>query len=145
MSATVEWFCIEPGVYRGRYQGRLLEIVRNDDVRDKRRYVCAVDGTPISQPCWTIPQAKTKLIQHVNRTPTFERPERPEHQEIIPYEAPEPTVPAVAGIEMTYTITGTMRVPDFGAGWSHLTTTIEMLREWGEADGEAVPPSKVRF
>lgn len=175
MSATIVWDFIESGHYRGRYQGHVLEVKRNPDGSDKRRYVGCVDGEMVVQPSWTVPLTKTKLIRFVNHGPsaaaTLRLPKRqpepqpepqpqpaedaddllvdiaaePQDQAVVPYVEPSPPAEPEDFIELSYTIRGTMRVLDLGEGWNHLKTTVDMLRDWGPAEGEAVPPAKVRL
>ena len=160
MSASVDWAYLDAGHYRASYQGRTLEIKRNPDGADARRYIVEVDGEVAEQPCWQLNQAKTKAMRWVQkgadaaRTLTMPAPKpiedtvpydpEPAPQEMTLYEAPPPA-DTDDYIELPYTITGVMRVPDFGNGWSHLRSTVEMLRELGPAEGEARPPARVKL
>lgn len=156
MSQTVDWFKVAPGNYTGTYIGRRLEIRRNPQASDPRRYVVAVDGRELPHPCWTTNEAKTKAIQAAQQGPAPRAlappvPE-PEFAEVfdvapaaalVPYEPPEP--PAEALVEIPYTIEGTLRAVDIGQGMTHLRSMVDLLREYGVADGRARLPPVVKF
>lgn len=58
-----DWYSTRPGHYTTRYRGKTLEVVRNPSPTDKRRYIAVVDGKAWPQPCYTIPQCKTKAMK----------------------------------------------------------------------------------
>lgn len=137
-----EWISPERGYYIAKYRGRTLEIVRNKDATDKRRYVVQVDGVILSHPCHTIPQAKTKAMKWVD-TPAVNGPG---NGAVIPYT--EPPVPALTGTDvmMEFRIVGKIPADQFAHAIAHLKATVDMLRDEGAiAACDIEPPPKVRL
>lgn len=162
MATTVAWTMLEAGRYTARYLGKTLDIRRNPDPEDKRRYLALVDGQAWPQPCWHVNQAKGRCIRwardgaaYVN-VPRFDdpfddlpaadppepAPAGPATTALVPY-AEETAADADEGwIELPYTVTGVMRVQRADDGISHLRSAVELLREWGESEGRVnLPPT----
>jgi hypothetical protein len=148
-----EWYSPKRGHYITRYQGKMLEVVRNTDPTDKRRYVARIDSVILPQPCHTIGQCKTKAMKWAEN-PTF-------YNGLEPHPPPEETgrgngavvpytdyVPALtdAKVMIAFTITGFMPADSFSTSVSNIQAAVDMLRDvGGEVDCDIEPPGKVKL
>lgn len=151
-----EWFNPQRGYYIAKYRGRTLEIVRNADSTDKRRYVAQVDGVVVPHPCHTIPQCKTKAMKWADNPihdtagesdeETRGPPEPATNNAVVPYVEPE--LPAVADnpVMMEFRIVGKIPGDRFAHAIAHLKATVDMLREEGAiAECDIEPPARVKL
>jgi hypothetical protein len=159
----LEWFSPQRGYYIAKYRGKTLEVVRNKDATDKRRYVAQVNGVILPHPCHTIPQAKTKAMKWAD-SPGFYNGVEPHpppedgnesscndarassNGAVIPYV--DPGVPALTGsdVMIAFTITGKLPADSFATNVSNLQAAVDMLREvGGEVECNILPPGKVKL
>lgn len=151
----VEWFNPERGYYRAKYQGKTLEVVRNPDATDNRRYIARVDGVACPRPCHTIPQAKTKAMKWADHPGLYDPVGPPPRHaggngavngSVVPYV--EPGMPTVAdnAVMMEFRIVGKIPADQFAHAIAHLKATVDMLRDEGAiAECDIDPPPKVRL
>lgn len=154
-----EWLNPEPGYYTRKYQGRMLEVVRNTDATDKRRYVARVDGVIVSQPCHNIGQCKTKAMKWVDNSSSRSLARAgPAHEEaafplnghancaVVPYVEPEPPVIPDGPEMMEFKIIGKIPSDRFAHAIASLKATVDMLRDEGAlADCAIEPPPRVKL
>ena len=165
-----EWSNPERGYYVTKYKGKTLEIVRNSDPTEKRRYVAKVDGMAWPNPCHTRPQCKTKAMKWADN-PGLYSPESPEGTDpgceidvmspdeltggeygpvtngaIVPYV--DPALPTVVSARTVFHIFGSISADTdkFSENITHIKAMVDMLREVG-ADVECTvePPPKVEL
>jgi hypothetical protein len=151
----VEWFNPERGYYRAKYRNKILEVIRNPDAADNRRYIVKIDGVICPRPCHTIPQAKTKAMKWAEHPGLYDPvgpAAEPKSKDmngngaVVPYE--EPGQPAVSNNSerMTIRIYGTIPADPFAHSIDHLKATVDMLRDIGaNIECEIDPPPKVRL
>jgi hypothetical protein len=153
-----EWFSPQRGYYIAKYRGKTLEVVRNTDPTDKRRYVAQINGDVLPHPCHTISQAKTKAQKWAD-TPGFYdviEPHPPPGETdpvnghsigaVIPYVAPD--VPNMTGgnVMIAFAITGFMPADSFSASVSNIQAAVDMLRDvGGDVECAIEPPDKVKL
>jgi hypothetical protein len=142
-----EWQKPRRGYYLTRYRGKLLEIVRNPNPTDTRRYVAKIDGIACAQACHTLPLAKKKAIRLADKSDLVEAPKEPSaNGAIVPYVEPEPLSAPPTSDMMFFQITGHIPTNRFGRVVDHLQTAVDMLREEGAlAECEFDPPRKVKL
>lgn len=160
-----DWYSTRPGHYITRYRGKTLEVVRNPDPTDKRRYIAKVENRCWPQPCHTIPQCKTKAMKWADNPHLYVAPEvvsedgdeesspppAPDGYDggggaIIPYV--EPIVPALHGTDVViaFTISGKLPAAKFANAVSNLQAAVDMLREvGGDVDCDLEPPPKIKL
>lgn len=151
---SVDWYSTKPGHYTTRYQGKTLEVIRNSNGQDKRRYLAVVNGLAWPHPCHTIPQAKSKAMRWAEN-PGLHQPnggalvsestavvvftEPPEHP------PPEPDMPDVL-VDFKITILGQIPAGRYVATLSQLQAAVDMLRDiGGTVECEINQPSKVKL
>jgi hypothetical protein len=151
----VEWFNPERGYYRAKYRNKTLEVVRNQEATDNRRYIVRVDGVVCPRPCYTIPQAKTKAMKWAEHPgmygPAADASDPPpssadRNGAVVPYV--EPGLPTVAdnAVMMEFRIIGKIPADQFAHAIAHLKATVDMLRDEGAiAECDIDPPPKVRL
>jgi hypothetical protein len=159
----IEWFNPERGYYRAKYLGKTLEVVRNPDATDSRRYIARVDGVACPRPCFTIPQAKTKAMKWAEHPGLYD-PVAPasasppqsagRNGSVVPYRPSEawsevePGMPTVVdnAAMMEFRIVGKIPADQFAHAIAHLKATVDMLRDEGAiAECDIDPPPKVRL
>jgi hypothetical protein len=149
---VLEWYSPQRGYYIAKYRGKTLEIVRNTDATDKRRYVAQINSVILPHPCHTISQAKTKAMKWAD-SPDFVgtvEPHPPPEKAaksngaVIPYV--EPVAPVGDAVIIAFTITGHLPAESFSTNVSNLQAAVDMLREvGGEVECNIKPPGKVRL
>lgn len=153
-----EWYSPQRGYYIAKYRGKTLEVVRNTDATDKRRYVAKVDRVEVSHPCFNLSQAKTKAQKWAD-SPAFHEaiePHPPPNERdpvighsngaVIPYV--DAHVPAMTGgdVMIAFTITGFMPADSFSASVSNIQAAVDMLRDvGGDVECAIEPPDKVKL
>lgn len=149
-----DWYSTRPGYYTTRYRGKTLEVVRNPDPSDRRRYIAYVEGKPWPRPCHTIPQCKTKAMKWADNPGLHTPPEDPADQTegdeaggaLVPYI--EPPVPVLKGgdVMIAFAIIGKLPADKFSIAVSNLQAAVDMLREvGGDVDCDIEPPPKVQL
>jgi hypothetical protein len=151
----IEWLNPERGYYRAKHQGKTLEVIRNPDATDSRRYIARVDGVACPRPCYTIPQAKTKAMKWAEHPGLYDSVDpaakpKPEPMNgngaVVAYVESGPPAVSDNPKMMPYAIYGHMPVDQFAHSIDHLKATVDMLREvGGTAECEIDPPPKVRL
>jgi hypothetical protein len=148
----IEWFNPERGYYRAKYLGKTLEVVRNPDATDSRRYIARVDGVVCPRPCHTIPQAKTKAMKWAEHPGLYDPVGKPAPRSgdlngaVVPYVEPDPPAVPDNPEKMTIRIYGTIPADPFAHSIDHLKATVDMLRDIGAViECEIDPPPKVRL
>ena len=163
-----DWYSTRPGYYTTRYRGKTLEVVRNPDPSDKRRYIAVVEGKRWPQACHTIPQCKTKAMKWADN-PGLHTPgglmcedgdeeptagDGPGGCAMIPYVEPSAklawseTVPVLQGTDVmiAFTINGKLPAGKFSNAVSNLQAAVDMLREeGGDVECDIEPPPKVKL
>lgn len=64
------WDKLGPGRYATSVNGHVLQIIRNPDYADPRRYVAVVNRVPLEPPCANLSSAKTKAIKSAYKLQT---------------------------------------------------------------------------
>jgi hypothetical protein len=152
-----DWYSTRPGYYTTRYRGKTLEVVRNSNPTDPRRYVAYVDGKPWPHACHTIPQCKTKAMKWADNPGLHDPADQAEDGEdtagdgpggcaVIPYV--EPPVPVLKGgdVMIAFAIIGKLPADKFSTAVSNLQAAVDMLREeGGHVECDIEPPPKVKL
>lgn len=142
MPSTITWYPVDRGHYTARLHDKHLEIRRNADGADSRRYLAFVDGRLWPTPCWTLNEAKTRAIRWAQgeiALPASAGATDIPTQALVPYQPPANDIPAIT---FSFRIAGTLTVADLSAGLAHLSSAVELLRELGEVECDAdLPPS----
>lgn len=151
----IEWFNPERGYYRAKHRNKTLEVIRNPDATDSRRYIVRVDGVACPRPCHTIPQAKTKAIKWAEQPGLYDpvgpaAEPKSEHMNgngaVVPYEESGPPVVSDNPDSMTIRIYGTIPAHPFAHSIDHVKATVDMLRDIGAViECEIDPPPKVKL
>jgi hypothetical protein len=63
-----DWYSIDNGHHTCKTNGHLLEVIRNENLNDRRRFLAVVDGEVIERPCWSTNEAKTRAIKVLQGT-----------------------------------------------------------------------------
>lgn len=91
------WERLGPGRYATQLNGHSLQIIRNPDYADSRRYIAVVDRVPLPEPLAGLSQAKTKAIKHAFGLTGRGKKRNgaawsPSHIKPAPEPAPEPAI-----------------------------------------------------
>jgi hypothetical protein len=145
---AIEWYNAEPGVYRTKYHGKELEVVRSKDKTAQKRYIPRINGRDLD-PCWTAKDAQKKAISlldtgyngHVLYAPSdpvdkmLEVPKAAEAPDPVLDIGPPDSIPTdpdpVARIR--FAITGDIDLADFPDAISRIKLALDLLRESGQA------------
>lgn len=147
---SVDWYSTRPGHYTTRYQGKTLEVIRNSNGQDKRRYLAVVNGFVWPHPCHTIPQAKSKAMRWAEN-PGLHQPNgdalAAESTAVVVFtEPPEPPEPDMPDVLVEFRIVGRIPARPYVSTMSQLQAAVDMLRDIGGiVECEIDQPSKVKL
>lgn len=156
---TVYWERVDTGRYATELHGHILQAIRTEHPYHpgQRPYLAVVDRVPLDIGAWSLNQAKTQAIQHVERQngkAKAERAFKPKNgtaprepieefePEPIPEEPPEEsqleaiaTHLAIPGqLAITGTLNGTLQGSDLLNTLNALRSALELLREHAELE-----------
>jgi hypothetical protein len=90
------WEKVAQGRYATEYQGHILQAIRTEEPYhpEQRPYIAVVDRVPLEPGSWSLAEAKTKAIKHVQHKlfgkPVKTNGHKPTAQAAPPIAAPEP-------------------------------------------------------
>lgn len=152
MPSTITWSSANRGYYTARLNGKYLEVRRNSDGTDPRRYIALIDGKPWPTPCWTLNEAKTRAIRWAHGeidTPAPAGSADSLTQALVPYQPPPPLSPPpvvdLPTVTFGFRIAGVLTVEDLGCGLAHLSSAVDLLRELGSVDCDVDLPPHIKI
>lgn len=131
-----------------RMGDHLLEIKRNPDPHDRRRYYAIVDGEEVPTPTWSPSQAKTKAINAARRGYVTVRQARWQDRIEEPQALPEvyaqfTEVREPAGPEFEIEIRGRFNLEGFTDKMASIKSAVELLRELGVVECSVELPGRI--